>query len=71
MSKIPLIDITPCRQCVHRRNIPGDCHISCANPDPEMTGSEHGMRSGWFMYPFNYDPVWGKKECSNFETKGT
>ena len=58
-----------CRTCKHRRTIPWDAHISCANPDPEMKGSPHGIKSGWFMYPINFDPVWKEKDCSNFEAK--
>jgi len=32
-----------------------------------MTGNEHGIRSGWFMYPALFDPIWMTKECDNFE----
>jgi len=58
---------TNCYECVHRRSIAGDCHTQCAKPDPEMTGSEHGIKNGWFMYPFNFDPIWKTKVCSTFE----
>ena len=47
-----------CYQCVHRLSIPGDCHSMCNNRDAKVTGMEHGIRSGWFMYTFNFDPVW-------------
>ncbi len=56
-----------CYSCSHRRSIPGDCHSSCAKPDKEMTGNAHGIRNGWFMYPFNFDPTWMTKECSNYK----
>ena len=56
-----------CSVCVHRRSIPGDCHIRCANPDPDMIGHEAGVRQGWFVYPINFDPVWKAKACANFE----
>ena len=55
-----------CYECKHRRNIPGTAHISCANPDPAMTGHPHGIRFGWFSYPFCFDPVWVAKICDNF-----
>lgn len=55
-----------CHFCNHKRRIPGDAHISCAKPDPTMEGNEHGVRSGWFFYPFNFDPVWKGKMCNNF-----
>jgi len=60
-----------CYSCVSKRNNPGDCHIRCANPDPEMKGKEHGVRQGWFFYPGNFDPVWMDKECSNYEEKAS
>ena len=55
-----------CYECQNKRNLPGDAHISCGNPDPNMKGNPHGIRNGWFMYPFCFDPVWMDKECSNF-----
>jgi len=58
-----------CYTCIHRRTIPGDCHTRCSNPDPRMTGHKHGIKSGWFMYPFNFDPTWKTKDCSNYESK--
>lgn len=57
-----------CYQCVHRRNIPGDCHSQCIKPDPNMTGSLHGIKSGWFFYPLNFDPTWKTKLCNNFDS---
>lgn len=78
-----------CNNCTHKRNIAGDCHISCSNPDiakhsqvltvvgltspsnldkfcRESLGfsvDEYGIRSGWFMFPLNYDPTWMNGEC--------
>ena len=69
MSKCPLVNETPCRKCASMKEIRGDAHISCTRPDPNMTGNEHGIRSGWFAYPFNFDPVWGTTECANYEQK--
>lgn len=58
---------TKCHKCKHVRSIPGDCHVSCSKPDLQMTGNMHGINNGWFFYPFNYDPCWMTKECSNYE----
>lgn len=33
-----------------------------------MTGDSHGVQNGWFMYPINYDPIWRRSECQNFES---
>ena len=56
-----------CYKCKHRRAIHGSAHILCAKPDMEMDGNQHGIRNGWFAYPFSFDPVWKEKLCKNFE----
>ncbi len=33
-----------------------------------IRGNTHGVRSGWFLWPLNYDPVW-LEICSGFEQK--
>lgn len=58
-----------CWSCQHRRAVPGNAHIACAKPDPDMTGNPHGIRSGWFIYPLLLDPTWKTKLCANFEAK--
>ncbi len=64
-----LTKINECFQCARRRNIPGDAHIRCVKPDPEMTGDPHGIKKGWFWYPLNFDPNWKTKMCNNFKQK--
>lgn len=59
---------TECYTCVHRRSIPGDAHSFCSKPDLEMKGNPHGIKSGWFFYPINFDPVWKEKLCNNYKT---
>lgn len=58
-----------CFECKHKRSIPGNCHISCANPDPNVKGNPHGIRNGWFFYPFCFDPTWMENKCNNFTPK--
>jgi hypothetical protein len=58
-----------CYSCKNKRDVPGNCHIQCANPDPEMKGNEHGIKNGWFFYPMLFDPTWMAKQCSNYEVK--
>ena len=55
-----------CYSCIHRRPIMGDAHIRCASPDEAMTGAVVGVKRGWFVYPYSFDPVWKTKLCSNF-----
>ena len=33
-----------------------------------VTGSEHGIKNGWFAWPFNFDPLW-LEECDGWEEK--
>lgn len=56
-----------CWDCTNRYPIPGNAHIGCRKPDPDMTGHKHGIKNGWFIYPFCFDPTWKTKLCANFE----
>lgn len=58
----------PCDGCAYRQSIPGNAHVSCvyrweptelraAIPAPPPRVRQ------WFMFPFNYDPVWGPDQC--------
>ena len=67
--KVALDAQDKCYSCKNKHNIPGDCHIGCSKPDPNMTGNPHGISNGWFFYPFNFDPIWMTKKCSNYEPK--
>lgn len=33
-----------------------------------IVGNPHGVKSGWFMWPLNFDPVW-LENCDGFEPK--
>ena len=74
-----------CYTCVHRRDVPGDAHSSCAHPKNEpfvelvkfvaglptelnIKADEHGVKSGWFLYPINFDPVW-LENCEGYTKK--
>ena len=61
--------MTECYMCKHKEEVPGNAHIMCTKPDPEMRGNEHGIRNGWFMYPILFDPTWKIKDCNNFKEK--
>jgi hypothetical protein len=47
-----------CYKCVHRLTIPGDCHSRCNNHEAKVAGNPHGIKSGWFRWPLNFDPTW-------------
>jgi hypothetical protein len=57
-----------CYKCQHRRNLPGDCHSSCVNRAAKVEAYSHGIRMGWFVWPFNFDPVW-LVSCDGFAEK--
>lgn len=42
--------------------------IEAPNGGITVKGNQHGIDSGWFMHPLNFDPVW-LEECSGFEAK--
>ena len=33
-----------------------------------VKGNEHGIKSGWFNHPWNFDPTW-LESCDGFEVK--
>ena len=57
----------PCAGCAYRESIPGDTHSRCVfkweGPMPQ--GKPHGIKNGWFVFPLNYDPIWGPDQCGN------
>ena len=37
-------------------------------PGITATGNTHGIRNGWFTWPFNFDPTW-LETCDGWEEK--
>lgn len=61
-----------CYKCKWRQDLPVDCHSQCKHPNlielaKTIRGNAHGRRSGWFSWPFNFDPVW-LEACGGFES---
>lgn len=56
-----------CYSCIHMARAPANAHITCRKPDPHMIGDPHGIRNGWFAYPWIFDPIWKRKACANHE----
>lgn len=61
-----MADKPNCYQCIHRRDLPGDCHSRCEARDSKVEGHPIGIQGGWFFWPHNFDPTWLVK-CSRFE----
>lgn len=57
-----------CYHCVHRRHVPGDVHSSCNSSKAAVAGNTHGIKHGWFLHPYNFDPIWLEK-CTGFQTE--
>ena len=54
-----------CYNCIHRRKLVGDAHSACNNVLADVTGNKHGIKNGWFQWPFNFDPIW-LESCDGF-----
>jgi hypothetical protein len=57
-----------CYACAYRRAVPGSVHIRCTYDWIKAgvsvpKGNSHGIQSGWYNFPLNYDPVWMDEEC--------
>ena len=55
----------------------GDAHSECRHPNTKELFSDivskanaHGIKKGWFHWPYNYDPVWGPKACTGYSPGG-
>ena len=55
----------PCEGCAYRESIPGDAHIRCVflwQPKDVFVAPNRRVAQ-WFLFPFNYDPMWGPDTC--------
>jgi len=45
-------------------------HFKNKKTDQELNvvGNPHGIKNGWFMFPYDFDPVW-LESCDGFEKK--
>ena len=60
-----------CYSCGYKGNIAGSCHSSCTfdwvnSKLKPPKASLHGIKKGWYMFPFNYDPVWQEEPCKAY-----
>ena len=73
---------TDCYECKHRRDTPPNSrHSSCdfywrnkkslKQERLELISNvrPYAVESGWFEFPFDYDPVWIEFGCKRFEPK--
>ena len=71
-------EITPrnqCYSCKFKGSVPGSAHSSCGFDWLKQSdhfppkADYHGIRNGWYAFPFNYDPVWQEELCKAFKQK--
>lgn len=61
-------------RCIHPKASNGNEFIALmkllkGRPEKQelnVKGNPHGIRNGWFMHPFNFDPTW-LEECDGFD----
>ena len=66
-----------CYFCLYRSDVLYSAHSSCIHPlirklgaseakkRLEIQGAEKGIREGWFLWPYNFDPIWLER-CQGF-----
>jgi len=55
-----------CKNCIYKKNVPGNTHIECTRLGCKpINVREHGVKNGWFMFPFLFDPIWAEN-CTGF-----
>ena len=63
---------TICYQCKYRCPLVRDAHSSCTHPNHHslnIQADEYGIKSGWFNFPHNFDPVW-LRNCDGYLNEG-
>ena len=61
--------MSQCCDCEFRESIHGDHHTRCtfkwgSTDDQPPSGNPHGINSGWFFFPHNFDPTWMTSICT-------
>lgn len=56
-----------CYSCRYQGDVANSAHICCEHLFPKnIKGDSHGIKNGWFCFPFNFDPVW-LENCDSCE----
>jgi hypothetical protein len=62
------MDKPNCYKCINRVDLVYDAHSRCVEVGARVAGNPHGIKHGWFAWPFNYDPVW-LVSCDSYRAK--
>jgi hypothetical protein len=63
-----------CYSCAYKGSVPGSAHSSCrfnwtkSNNKPP-SAAIHGIQSGWYNFPIDFDPVWQESLCESYSTE--
>ena len=49
-------------------SLSGASVIQKAGTKFKLKANPHGVKKGWFLWPFNFDPIW-LENCDGFEDK--
>ena len=60
------MEMINCFKCKSHYEVPGNYHIGCKNYNAKIKGNRHGIKNGWFYWPFLFDPIW-LESCDSFE----
>lgn len=70
---------TSCHNCVHSRSNKdkNSAHIHChlywsyykKQKSSHPKANEYAVKSGWWDFPYDYDPVWMEEDCKHFNQK--
>lgn len=66
--------MSDCYSCKWRKSVPGSAHSACGHPsiknplamllkrstpkELNIKANPHGIKSGWFDFPVDFDPAW-------------
>ncbi len=68
LEEIEKLPADKCRSCKYMTTNGGTHHIGCSKRNVLVSGSEHGIKNGWFEFPYNFDPIW-LEECVSYRSK--
>lgn len=71
MNKETYVEVLPadkCRSCLFMHTNSGTHHIGCKKRNVLVVGSDHGIKNGWFDFPYYFDPIW-LEECISYRPK--
>ncbi len=57
-----------CHNCKYSNKVPSSTHYSCSKRNVIVTADSHGISSGWFSFPYDFDANW-LESCTGYKNK--